>query len=57
MEKSIIDPEAKKVLDMATLMSNICDNEKPNELPLVLKLKAESNLIPSALKTHGVNFS
>lgn len=57
IEKSIVDPEAKTVLDMSTLMSNICDNEKPNELPLVLKLKAESNLTPNALKTHGVNFS
>lgn len=38
-------------------MSSIADNEKPQELPLVMKLKSESHKIPEALKTNDVNFA
>lgn len=57
VENSITDPIAQEHLKLANLMSSIADNEKPQELPLVMKLKSESHKIPEALKTNDVNFA
>lgn len=55
VERSITDPAVKETLKLASLMNSI--SEKTHELPLVIKLKAEQESIPDALKTHGVNFT
>lgn len=57
VENSITDPKAQENLKLANLMSSIAENDKPQELPLVMKLKSESQKIPEALKTNNVNFA
>lgn len=59
LEESITDPNVKEVLKLANLMSRISDQnmdeKKPQELPLVLKLKCETD-VPDTTKTNNVNF-
>lgn len=57
VELSIEDPNTKKTMQLANLVKDLCDNEKPQELPLVLKLKAESELTPVSFDTNHVNFA
>lgn len=56
IEQTITEPEVINIMELANLMSVICD-EKPQELPLMLKLKSESNDIPNFANTDFVNFS
>jgi hypothetical protein len=57
IEQSIEDPEAQQVFRLAQLMSQITDNEKPQELPLALKARAESKNQPELMRTNGVQFA
>jgi hypothetical protein len=57
IESSIEDPEAQQIFKLAELMSQICDNDKPHELPLVLKARAERNSMPDSMKTNGIQFA
>lgn len=57
IDESVEDLGEAEVLNLANFMSNIDDNRKPQELPLIMKLKSESDRLPSAIKTHNVNFS
>lgn len=54
--ETINDPDTNETTKLANLMDSICGEEKSQELPLVLKLKAESQFIPFSIDTHGVNF-
>lgn len=57
IEASIDGSDAKETFQLVHLMTNICNEEKPQELSLALKLKAESDKIPPSIDTNGVNFS
>lgn len=56
VEKSTDDPEAEKAFKLASFMSNVCYGKKPQELPLVMKLKSQSPSIPATINTKGVDF-
>lgn len=56
VEKTTTDSEFKNIFELANLMNTISDGEKPQELPLMLKLHSESETIPAAPKTNGVDF-
>lgn len=57
LEACITDQNVKEAMKLANVMSSICDNKKPHELPLVLQLKAETDPIKSFLKTNNVQFA
>lgn len=52
---SLQDEEAKEIIELANLMSSIT-NDKSQEVPLLLKIKAESDEIPDLCSTNNVNF-
>lgn len=56
-EESITDPEVKEILSLAQLVDTISEKGKPQELPLVMKIKAESEYWNMYPRTHGVNFT
>jgi hypothetical protein len=49
------DLESKEIIKLAILMSSVSDNAKPKELPLVLKIKSESDG-PNSWSTNQANF-
>ena len=58
VEESITfdDPEADEVMKLANFMSSITNRPISQEVPLVLKLKSQSDAIPEAFFTQNVNF-
>ena len=56
VELSIKDDRSKEIAKLANVMNSISGSEKSQELPLVTKLKAESDDVPDLCATNGVNF-
>lgn len=56
VESTTEDPDLKEVFLLSNLTKEICDNRKPQELPLMLKLKVESDIVAPSIKTNGVDF-
>ena len=57
VEMSIDDPETQKTIHLANLLSNSVKDQKPKEVPMLIKIKTESEKAPCPSKTNNVNFS
>jgi hypothetical protein len=50
------DEQVKEACKLATLMGSICDKERSHEIPLVVKIKSESEELSNQCATNKVNF-
>lgn len=55
-EQSITDPRSKEIFTLAKVLNDISGDNKPQELPLLLKLNASTISSQGSLKSNEVNF-